>query len=107
MYKPLPDSLTIKASGIEGLGLFAKKDIPEGITLGISHMKINSMLIRTPLGGFINHSDTPNCMKSRVIISNIDNPDIKFDYHKYDLVTLENIKENTELTLKYSFYNIK
>ena len=48
MYKPLPDSLTIKTSGIEGLGLFAKKDIPEGITLGISHMKINSMLIRTP-----------------------------------------------------------
>ena len=30
MYKPLPDSLTIKASGIEGLGLFAKKNIPEG-----------------------------------------------------------------------------
>ena len=107
MYKPLPDSLTIRTSGIEGLGLFAKKNIPEGTTLGISHLKINNMLIRTPLGGFINHSDTPNCTKSRIIICNIDDPDIKFDYNKYDLITLENIKEDTELTIKYTFYNIK
>ena len=28
MYKPLPDSLTIKDSGIHGLGLFAKEEIP-------------------------------------------------------------------------------
>jgi hypothetical protein len=107
MYKPLPDSLTIKVSGIEGLGLFAKKNISEGTNLGISHLKINSMLIRTPLGGFINHSDTPNCMKSRIIISNIDNPDVKFDYHKYDLIALEDIDEGEELTVKYTFYNIK
>jgi len=26
-YKPLPDSLTIKKSEIEGLGIFATKDI--------------------------------------------------------------------------------
>ena len=107
MYRPLPDSLTIKVSGINGLGLFSKKDILKGTNLGISHSKINSMLIRTPLGGFINHSDTPNCIKIKSIISNIDDPDIKFDYIKYNLITLEHIKENTELTLKYNFYNIK
>ena len=107
MYRPLPDSLTIKVSGINGLGLFSKKDILKGTNLGISHSKINSMLIRTPLGGFINHSDTPNCIKIKSIISNIDDPDIKFDYTKYNLITLEHIKENTELTLKYTFYNIK
>ena len=107
MYRPLPDSLTIKVSGINGLGLFSKKDILKGTNLGISHSKINSMLIRTPLGGFINHSDTPNCIKIKSIISNIDDPDIKFDYIKYNLITLEHIKENTELTLKYTFYNIK
>ena len=107
MYKPLPDSLTIKTSGIEGLGLFAKKDIPEGTTLGISHLKINSMLIRTPLGGFINHSDTPNCIKSRYFMTNGEDLIVEHDYTRYDLVTLEDIDEGEELTLKYSFYNIK
>ena len=28
MYKPLPDTVTIRPSSIEGLGLFAKVDIP-------------------------------------------------------------------------------
>ena len=99
MYKQLHDSLTIKFSGIEGFGLFAKKDIPEGTNFGVSHMKMNGMLIRTPLGGFINHSDTPNCTKSKYFMTQ--------DYTRYDLVTLENIDEGEELTLKYTFYNIK
>ena len=107
MYKPLPDSLTIKTSGIECLGLFAKKNIPEGTTLGISHLKINSMLIRTPLGGFINHSDTPNCTKSRYFMTNTDDVKIKHDYTRYDLVALEDINEGEELTVKYTFYNIR
>ena len=106
MYKPLPDSLTIKTSGIEGLGLFAKKNIPEGTTLGISHMKMNSMLIRTPLGGFINHSGTPNCTKSRYFMTNENDIKIKHDYTRYDLVALEDIAGGEELTTKYTFYNI-
>ena len=107
MYKPLPDSLTIKVSGIEGFGLFAKKDIPEGTNFGVSHMKMNGMLIRTPLGGFINHSDTPNCTKSRYFMTNENDIKIKHDYTRYDLVALEDIDEGEELTLKYTFYNIK
>ena len=64
-YKPLPDSLTIKKSPIQGLGLFATKDIRESI-LGIGWVKQDFFpdgFLRTPLGGFINHSETPNCVK--------------------------------------------
>ena len=64
MYKPLPDSLTIGRSPIHGLGLFATCDISLGIDLGIAHVNIVDFphgYCRTPLGGFYNHSDEPNC----------------------------------------------
>ena len=64
MYKPLPDSLTIKSSDISGLGLFATEGIGQGTNLGTTHIKIKDEIIRTPLGGFINHSNTPNCAKA-------------------------------------------
>ena len=60
---PLPDSLTVDKSEIHGLGLIAKTDINAGTDLGISHIMNDNYedgLIRTPLGGFINHSDHPN-----------------------------------------------
>ena len=38
MYKPLPESVTIKQSGINGLGLFADQDIKQGTNLGMSHI---------------------------------------------------------------------
>ena len=72
MYKPLPESLTIKTSKVNGLGLFAKEDIPIGTELGkiyfhVSEEDITSYyhgdIIRTPLGAFGNHSDDPNCEK--------------------------------------------
>ena len=37
-WRPLPDFLTIKESKIEGLGVFATRDIPKGFDLGISHI---------------------------------------------------------------------
>ena len=37
-WRPLPDFLTIKESKIEGLGVFATLDLPEGFDLGISHI---------------------------------------------------------------------
>ena len=40
MYKPLPDALTIKDSGIHELGLFAKEGIAQGTNLGTCHIKI-------------------------------------------------------------------
>ena len=70
MYKPLPDSLTILPSGIDGLGLFAKKGLAQGTNLGMSHMKIKDTIFRTPLGGFINHSNTANCAKVELLMKN-------------------------------------
>ena len=70
MYKPLPDSLTIKQSGINGLGLFAKEGIGQGTNLGMTHIKLNGTLLRTPLGGFINHNDDANVVKVELLMTN-------------------------------------
>ena len=92
-YKPLPKSLTIKPSGIEGLGLFATQDIKAGTQLGVTHIIISDDIIRLPLGGFINHTDNPNCVRINVA-------------NKSYLHTLKDIKQDEELTLKYVMYRI-
>ena len=101
MYKPLPESLTIKTSKVDGLGLFAKENIGQGTNLGMSHVEIEDEIIRTPLGGFINHSGDANCVKVELRMVNE-----KFDYKKWNLVALQDIKEGEELTVRYTFYNI-
>ena len=106
MYKPLPDSLTVKTSKVNGLGLFTREAIAQGTNLGMSHLKIGEKVIRTPLGGFINHSNDPNMVKVELLMTNHDDPHIKFDYKKWNLITLKNIKEGEELTLRYTFYNV-
>ena len=110
MYKPLPSGLFIKDSGIEGQGVFTTRDLHVGCNLGISHYRINmsevtsinqeenkNEFIRTPLGGFINHSDTPNCGRSQIRI--------KPGFDKWNIVVVENIKAGEELTLKYTMYH--
>ena len=92
MYKPLPNSLTIKPSKIEGLGLFAVRTIHKNTYLGISHYTLKEILIRSPLGGFINHSQKPNCKK--VLIED-----------RWHLKTTKEIKKGEELTLKYTLYD--
>ena len=92
-YKPLPDSLTIKPSIINGLGLFATQDIKNGTQLGITHILINDDLIRTPLGGFINHQDNPNSV--RITVGD-----------KSYLHTIKDINQGEELTLKYTIYKV-
>ena len=101
MYKPLPDSLTIKTSKVDGLGLFAKENIGQGTNLGMSHVKIEDTMIRTPLGGFINHSGDANCVKIELRMVNE-----KLDYKKWNLVALHDIKEGEELTVRYTFYKV-
>jgi len=96
-YRPLPYYLTIKESKVEGLGLFTKDDctIANGVFLGTTHIKnedFENGYIRTPLGGFINHSETPNCEK----IESTDTVSIR---------TIKKVKANEELTLKYTWYN--
>ena len=97
MYKPLPDFIDIQDSEIDGKGLFAKQIIKENTNIGISHVMLNdpSIWIRTPVGGFVNHSDTPN---SKIVI------DIGLQ-HLYFLFTTQDIKIGEELTVKYNTYN--
>ena len=94
-YKPLPENLYINKSKIEGYGIFANDNLKKDLDLGTTHIKVPMIigLIRTPLGGFINHSDKPNCQKIEV-----DN--------KWYLQTLRDIKKGEELTLKYTFYKV-
>ena len=66
MYRPLPKQLTIKNSSIEGLGLFATEDIKSNSFIGVTHVRdeqFENKYIRTPLGGFYNHSNEPTVMR--------------------------------------------
>ena len=101
MYKPLPESVTIKPSGIHQLGLFADQHIKQGTNLGMTHIKVNDAIIRTPLGGFINHSNSPNCAKIELHANGQES--FKKKWH---LVTTQDIKEGEEITLRYTFYHV-
>ena len=66
MYRPLPKELTIKNSVIEGLGLFATTNIKANTFIGVTHIRdeqFENKYIRTPLGGFYNHSNNPTVMR--------------------------------------------
>ena len=65
-YRPLPDGVTIKRSPIEGLGLYATEDIPENTFIGLTHIldeRFENNYLRTPLGGFYNHSNDPTVIR--------------------------------------------
>jgi len=106
MYKPLPDSVTIKQSAINGLGLFADQKIMHETNLGMSHLKIGDTIFRTPLGGFINHSDTPNCLKVELRMVSEDIRGHQYNYKKWNLIVSQDVKEGEELTVRYTFYKI-
>ena len=106
MYKPLPESVTIKTSGINGLGLFANQKIMHETNLGMSHLKIGDAIFRTPLGGFINHSDTPNCLKVELRMVSEDIRGHQYNYKKWNLIASQDVKEGEELTVRYTFYKI-
>ena len=63
-YRPLPKEVTILNSVIDGLGLHATSNLNAGTVLGETHVLVHNRdrheWVRTPLGGFINHSDDPN-----------------------------------------------
>jgi len=103
-YRPLPKSLTIKASKTEGLGLFATEDMPKNTNLGVTHIAehaltdeiwiefINSY-IRTPLGGFFNHSESHNIqLKAR-------------GRYVLEMVTIKDIKAGEEILATYTMYD--
>ena len=94
-YKPLPDEVTVGESEIDGLGVFATQNIEEAVDLGSTHIKVPMIAgyIRTPLGGFINHSEEPNCYL--VLSQDWD------DYRVYNVMTHCEIQEGDEITLNY------
>jgi SET domain-containing protein len=94
MYAPLIDSLSIGKSNIHGYGIFAIKDIPKNTKLGLSHIRVDDLMVRTPLGGFYNHSNNPNCEKYRVGLG-------------WFLRTIKDIIKGEEITATYTFYNIE
>ena len=134
MYRPLPDGLTIKNSPIEGLGLFATKNIKKNSFIGVTHIRdeqFENKYIRTPLGGFYNHSNEPTVIR---MVSDV-LPKLKFgdpvdpnantkqikdgkndrenmfynlneksDAKYMFMVSVEDIKEGEELTANYNLY---
>jgi len=90
VYKPLPDGLYVSNSDIAGQGLFTNRKLEVGTELGLSHKMIDDNLIRTPLGGFINHSEEPNCY-------------INTDSDERTLYSVRPIKSGEELTVYYRF----
>ena len=106
MYKPLPESLTIRTSKVNGLGLFADQNIKKATNLGTTHIKIDDTIIRTPLGGFINHANDANCVKAELRMTNEDIKGNTYSYKKWNLITIKDIKEGEELTIRYTFYNV-
>jgi len=105
MYKPLPDNLRLGFSDIHDIGLFAKEDIPMGTNFGMSHLQFGKNIIRTPIGGFINHSDEPNCEKVKLTFT-VEEDQSAYNFNRWNLITIKDIKEGEELTLKYTFYKV-
>ena len=105
-YRPLPPEVRLGFSDIEGVGIFAKKDIERGHNFGMSHLRIGARLIRTPLGGFINHSDNPNCVKTALRYTNEDDTKLRYDYKTWNLILIEDVKKGEELTVTYTFYKL-
>ncbi len=134
MYKPLPKQLTVKQSPIEGLGLYATQDIKKDSFVGVTHVRdeqFENKYIRTPVGGFYNHSNEPNVV--RMVSDTLpklkfgDNVNSKKNIREeqdkkesledvfYDLqeksdakymflITLRDIKAGEELTANYNLY---
>ena len=93
-YRPLPMGLTIRKSGIDGLGLHSTTNLNAGTVLGETHVLVHNRdrheWVRTPLGGFINHSDNPNCY-------------ISTDRGDRTLHTVIPVAKDEELTVYYRF----
>ena len=105
MYKPLPKQLTIKKSPIEGLGLYAVENININSFIAVTHVRdeqFENKYIRTPVGGFYNHSNDPNVI--RMVSDKL--PKLKFG----DLIDLKkNTREEKDKKkdLEYAFFHLQ
>ena len=134
MYRPLPDGLTIKNSPIEGLGLFTNIEIKKNTFIGVTHIRdeqFDNKYIRTPLGGFYNHSNNPTVMRMvsdflpKLKFGDMVDPKMagkqikdgktdrenmyynlqdKIDAQYMFMVSIKDIKPGEELTANYNLY---
>ena len=134
MYRPLPEGLTIKNSSIEGLGLFAINIIKKNTFIGVTHIRdeqFENKYIRTPLGGFYNHSNDPTVIRmvsdvlpklkfGDQVDSNANTQKLKDGKNDRDdmfynlneksdakymfMVSIKDIKTGEELTANYNLY---
>ena len=134
MYKPLPKQLTIKKSSIDGMGLYALEDIKKNSFIGVTHVRdeqFENKYIRTPIGGFYNHSNEPNVIRmvsdalpklkfgdsvdprkntreEKDKKTNLDNAfyhlQEKSDAKYMFLITIKDIKAGDEITANYNLY---
>jgi len=134
MYRPLPEGLTIKNSPIEGLGLFATNIIKKNTFIGVTHIRdeqFENKYIRTPLGGFYNHSNDPTVIRmvsdvlpklkfGDQVDSNANTQKLKDGKNDRDdmfynlneksdakymfMVSIKDIKTGEELTANYNLY---
>lgn len=93
-YRPLKERLRIRESGIHGVGIFATDNIPKGTRLGLSHINVDTEILRTPLGGFYNHSMKPNALKTQ-------------EGHRWYLDTIKDIEEGDEILVTYTLYKVE
>ena len=134
MYRPLPDVLKIKNSPIEVLGLFATIDIKKSTFIGVTHIRdeqFENKYIRTPLGGFYNHSNDPtvirmvtdvlpklkfgdqvdpNANTKKLKDGKNDRENMFYNLHEKSdakymfMVSIKDIKAGEELTANYNLY---
>ena len=105
MYKPLPKQLTIKQSPIEGLGLYATESIKKNSFIGVTHVRdeqFENKYIRTPIGGFYNHSNNPNVI--RMVSDTL--PKLKFG-DSIDLKKNTREEKDEETGLDKTFYHLQ
>lgn len=76
--------IEIKESDIQGVGVFTTQDIKSGEHIATARVKDN----RTPAGRYANHSDCPNAV-------------CKLNEQYMVFSAIEDIKENSEITLDY------
>lgn len=100
-YKPLGGLFEVLPSKINGQGLFVKPEIviQKGNSHIITHIEVYGSdfkhFFRTPVGGFLNHSDKPNCELVKVIPEGL-------PYNYYELVVLREINGGEEVTVDYN-----
>ena len=90
-YTPYPKEIELKQSKLHGFGIFATEAVAEGHDFGITHIldsRFPNGYSRTPLGAFINHSDTPNCEMYEI-------------KNTWYMRTRKNIEIGDELTVDY------